>query len=416
MRHLLREEGLEEAVEVDSAGTGSWHVGHSPDERATGAARARGIELAGAARQVTRADFEAFDLILAMDRANWEELRGMAPDADARERVRLLREYDPEAVVAGDLEVPDPYYGGPEGFEDVIDLVPPELAVATGAALGVEVVGGGDVSGGCLNDAWRLELGDGRSAFVKTSADAPPGSYATEAAGLRWLAEAGATGVPAVLAVSDPPDGEPVGGPRFLALEWIDAGRLDSSGEERLGRELAALHEAGAERFGGDGPLAIGPLAVPNGPAADWVELYAEHRLRPLARQAAERGALPDGTQALIDRLCARLPELAGPAEPPARLHGDLWAGNVMADTTGRPYLIDPAAHGGHREADLAMLRLFGGPGERCFAAYREAAPLAEGHGDRIELWQLFPLLVHAVLFGGGYGASVARIARRYVG
>lgn len=123
MRHLVRAEGLEGIVEIDSAGTGSWHAGHPPDERSTGAARERGIELAGCARQVEVADFESFDLILAMDRANYDELLAMAPNADLRERVKLLREYDPEAVTAGELEVPDPYYGGADGFEDVLDLV-----------------------------------------------------------------------------------------------------------------------------------------------------------------------------------------------------------------------------------------------------------------------------------------------------
>jgi len=123
MRHLLREEGLEDAVELDSAGTGSWHVGHAPDERATLAAQGRGIELAGAARQVTSDDFEAFDLILAADRSNHADLRALAPDDDARERVRLLREYDPEAVAANELEVPDPYYGADDGFDEVLDVV-----------------------------------------------------------------------------------------------------------------------------------------------------------------------------------------------------------------------------------------------------------------------------------------------------
>ncbi|HEX2071068.1 MAG TPA: low molecular weight protein-tyrosine-phosphatase [Thermoleophilaceae bacterium] len=123
MRHLLEQEGLVEAVELDSAGTGSWHVGHAPDERATAAARERGIALNGAARQVDAADFDAYDLILAMDRANHDDLLALAPDEDARERVKLLREYDPEAVAAGQLEVPDPYYGGADGFEDVFDLV-----------------------------------------------------------------------------------------------------------------------------------------------------------------------------------------------------------------------------------------------------------------------------------------------------
>ena len=123
MRHLVAEHDLGHAVEIDSAGTGSWHVGHPPDERATGAARERGIELGGRARQFDVADFEAFDLILAMDRANYDELHARAPQDGARERVRLLREFDPDAVAATELEVPDPYYGGPEGFDDVLDLV-----------------------------------------------------------------------------------------------------------------------------------------------------------------------------------------------------------------------------------------------------------------------------------------------------
>ena len=123
MRHLLVEDGLVEAVELDSAGTGDWHVGHAPDHRSAGAAAGRGIELTGAARQVAPADFESFDLILAMDRSNHDDLLALAPHDDARERVRLLREYDPEAVAAGEFEVPDPYYGGDDGFEDVLDLV-----------------------------------------------------------------------------------------------------------------------------------------------------------------------------------------------------------------------------------------------------------------------------------------------------
>jgi fructosamine-3-kinase len=113
--------------------------------------------------------------------------------------------------------------------------------------------------------------------------------------------------------------------------------------------------------------------------------------------------------------VCERIADLAGPPEPPARLHGDLWGGNVLAGADGRARLIDPAAYGGHREVDLAMLRLFGAPSERVFAAYAEAAPLADGHDERVALWQLFPLLVHAALFGGSYGASVERAAVRYV-
>jgi protein-tyrosine phosphatase len=123
MRDLLRREGLEDAIAIDSAGTGGWHAGEPPDRRSTAAAHARGIVMDGAARQVAAEDFATHDLLLAADARNVAELRAVAPDAEAAARVRLLREFDPEAVAAGDLDVPDPYYGGLRGFEHVLDLV-----------------------------------------------------------------------------------------------------------------------------------------------------------------------------------------------------------------------------------------------------------------------------------------------------
>jgi protein-tyrosine phosphatase len=123
MRALVREAGLENSIVLDSAGTGGWHVGSPPDERATETARARGIVLEGAARQVRSDDFDDFDLILAMDGSNLAELRRLAPDERAASRVRMLREFDPASAGLEDLDVPDPYYGGPSGFEDVLDLV-----------------------------------------------------------------------------------------------------------------------------------------------------------------------------------------------------------------------------------------------------------------------------------------------------
>ena len=127
------------------------------------------------------------------------------------------------------------------------------------------------------------------------------------------------------------------------------------------------------------------------------------------------RDAIDAADGAAIERVCARIESLAGPAEPVARLHGDLWSGNLLAGADGQPWLIDPAAYGGHREVDLAMLRLFGDPGAEACAAYDEAYPLSDGHAERVALWQLLPLLVHAVLFGGGYGRSAGSAARRYV-
>ena len=123
MRHLLREQGLEDEIQIDSAGTGGWHAGDPPDRRATAAARRRGIVLEGAARKVTAADFDDYDLLLAADRENLADLRAIAPSDEARAKVRLLREFDPGSAGAPDLDVPDPYYGGPDGFEDVLDLV-----------------------------------------------------------------------------------------------------------------------------------------------------------------------------------------------------------------------------------------------------------------------------------------------------
>jgi len=213
----------------------------------------------------------------------------------------------------------------------------------------------------------------------------------------------------AYAAADEPPS------PRFLALEWIERGRSDASSDEHLGRGLAALHAAGAPAFGGEHDLVLGPLTLPNAPLDDWPEFYATRRLEPVAQIAAARGALPADAPAVLDRLIGRLGELCGPAEPPARLHGDLWSGNVMTGSDGRRWLIDPAVYGGHREIDLAMLRLFGAPGPGLLAAYEEVAPLAAGHEERVELYQVLPLLTHAALFGGGWGASALSAMRRYV-
>ena len=230
--------------------------------------------------------------------------------------------------------------------------------------------------------------------FSKSRPIPLPGEYATEAAGLRWLGEAGVP-VPEIVEVTE----------ERLVLERIEAGATDP---ERLGRDVAAMHLAGAPLFGSLPPGAPGPFRIaevefPDGESDEWPGFYAEHRLLPLARHAAS-----------VEAVCERIEDLAGPPEPPARLHGDLWGGNVAGN-----HLIDPAAHGGHREIDLAMLRLFGNPArppERFLAAYQEVAPLSEGWQDRVDLYQLLPLLVHAELFGGGYGRQAEAAARRYAG
>jgi fructosamine-3-kinase len=275
------------------------------------------------------------------------------------------------------------------------------MTLPPGASV-VRRVGGGDI-----NEAFEITLGDGARAFVKTRAEAAPGEYRSEAAGLSWLAQPGALRTPRVLEIDD----------GYLALQWVEPGRLDAAGAEELGRGLAATHAAGADRFGaidGEGESRFGSLGLPNETADDWARFYAERRLRPLARIASDRDALSSTTIATVERVCGRLSELVGPPEPPARLHGDLWSGNVMADIDGRPWLIDPSAYGGHREVDLAMLRLFGAPSPSVFDAYEEIAPLADGWRERVELYQLLPLMVHALLFGGSYRSAVDRVADAY--
>lgn len=280
----------------------------------------------------------------------------------------------------------------------------PELRAAVGAAVGSDVEATARLGGGDVAESYRVELADGRTVFAKTHRRPPPGFFTTEAAGLRWLREAGAVAVPEVLGVSDEP--------AMLVLEWIDEGRPMRSTEAELGRALARLHMAGAPSFGREDRRTTGSRALPNDPCDSWVEFYATRRLEPLARLAGDAGALPDESLRLLDRVTARLDELGGPPEPPARLHGDLWAGNRIVDTAGRSWLIDPAAHGGHREFDLAMMRLFGGFGRECFEAYEEVAPLADGWEARVPLHQLAPLVVHAIKFGGGYVGATDRALR----
>ncbi|MCA9530989.1 MAG: fructosamine kinase family protein [Myxococcales bacterium] len=287
------------------------------------------------------------------------------------------------------------------------------LSAALEAALGARVVAAGAVGGGDINDAYRASLSDGRVLFVKTHARAPAGMFAAEARGLRWLRDAGALRVPEVCACADRGEAEREHGPWFLALEWVEPAPRAPDFDERLGRGLATLHRAGAPRFGLDADNFIGTLAQRNAPLPTWADFYRERRLRPQMERARERGLLPGRLLRELERVAAQMERLVGPEEPPARLHGDLWGGNVHVDERGAPCLIDPAVYGGHREVDLAMLRLFGGVSPRLMAAYEEVSPLAPGADERVALYQLYPLLVHVNLFGGGYVGSLEGALRR---
>lgn len=247
----------------------------------------------------------------------------------------------------------------------------------------------------------RIELADGRAAVVKR------GDVRAEAAGLAWLV------------VPDGPRIVPVldARPDRLVLAQLLSVAPATDAATAFGRALARLHAAGAPAFGAPPPggpaeATIGLAPMRNDPAPEWAPWYVRDRVLPYLRSARDAGTLDPADGAAVEEVCGRIEELAGPVEPPARLHGDLWSGNVLWTAEGAT-LIDPAAHGGHRETDLAMLALFGFPQlDAVLAGYDDEIPLAAGWRSRVPLHQLFPLLVHAVLFGGGYGSQAGATAR----
>ena len=280
---------------------------------------------------------------------------------------------------------------------------------------------------------YQVTLADGRLAFAKAAREDLGGVFEAEARGLRWLADAHAVPLPEVLGWDT----------STLAVTWLPEQAPDEHAAEQFGRDLAVLHASGAERFGtpwpgfiatlplgdrsGDtvtvaaeatvtgpadaGAEAAGPVTLISG-AGDWASWYAVKRLLPYLRRAAGTGVLTGPDTRLVEEVIRCIGELAGPPEPPRRIHGDCWSGNVLW-SGGRGWLIDPAAQGGHRETDLAMLALFGAPYlDRITGAYQEVAPLADGWRSRVPLHQLHPLLVHACLFGSSYRESVLAAAR----
>ena len=249
------------------------------------------------------------------------------------------------------------------------------------------------------------ELADGREVFAKAALGGGGGhavAFAAEANGLRWLADAGAVPVPGVLGVDKD----------LLVIELLPPGDPTRAAAREFGAGLARMHVAGAPSFGAAWPGYIASLPLDNSPGQDWDAWYAEQRIVPYMRKARDYGALSLADLSLVEAVVARIAELAGPPEPPSRLHGDLWSGNVLW-SGGRGWLIDPAAHGGHRETDLAMLALFGAPFlDEIQRGYTDTAPLADGWRERFPLHQLFPLLVHACLFGAAYASRVRAAAR----
>jgi fructosamine-3-kinase len=256
------------------------------------------------------------------------------------------------------------------------------------------------VDGGSICRTSRLTFDDGESIFAKEwpSGPAPEGFFHAEACGLRWLAEAGAVAVPEVLVET----------PGLLGMAWVEHGRPSRQAAEAFGRELAGLHRSGACSFGAPWPGYHGSQPMDNTPGqGPWHVWYSERRLLPYLRASIDRGALDASEAKRVERVASALD--GSWDEPPSRIHGDLWPGNLLWGADGRCWLVDPAAHGGHRETDLAYLRLWGGAPhlDVIFAAYREAWPPAEGWPERTAVHQLSMYLLHTALFGEAFRPGV---------
>ncbi|WP_041625269.1 fructosamine kinase family protein [Stackebrandtia nassauensis] len=260
------------------------------------------------------------------------------------------------------------------------------------------------VGGGSISVTQRLTLDDGTDVFAKFNEDGPPGLLEAETRGIAWLAEAGAP-VPHVLCATA----------EVLVSDWIDPGAPGVVAAEELGRRLAELHRFGTKTFGAPWPGFIGRLPLDNEVAErSWSGWFASRRLLPYLRDSRDNGSLSAADVAAVEAVITRIEELAPPAEPVARLHGDLWPGNIHWGRD-RAWLVDPAAHGGHRETDIALLHLWGGAPhlDRIVAAYHEMWPLPEGWRHRIPLHQLHLLLVHTAMFGSGYRDQVMDAVRQ---
>lgn len=249
--------------------------------------------------------------------------------------------------------------------------------------------------GGSINDSRIVSLKDGRCFFIKTNATSYPGMFAGEFEALSLLSEAGAIRVPCPL----------VYGENFIVLEAYQEGVKTDNWQERLGQQLANLHQkTQAIRFGFERDNYIGSTQQPNSWSDSWIDFWRDQRLGWQLHLFEAKTSTDDALLKLGDQLLAKLDELlADIDEPPVLLHGDLWSGNASADENGEPILYDPASYYGHREAEIGMMRLFGGFGPRCEAAYEEVWPLQHGSDKRIALYRLYHELNHLNLFGKSY-------------
>lgn len=264
------------------------------------------------------------------------------------------------------------------------------------------------VSGGSINAAYCLHTTSGDYMMKRNSKSAYPNMFACESAGLATIRKTQTIAVPKTILLDEFEEDS------FLVLEWIEAVRATPATSKLLGRQLADMHRHTATQFGLDADNYMGSLPQSNQKHRTWADFFINERLQPMVKIGLDKGLLNARDEAAFEKLCKTLPGLFD-EEAPALLHGDLWAGNYLIGTNQRPYLIDPAVSYGHREFDIAMTTLFGGFNREFYEAYQTSFPLAKGWQQRINLWNLYPLLLHLNLFGSGYLAQVKSCLQQYI-
>ena len=287
-------------------------------------------------------------------------------------------------------------------------MLPTSLHTHFESAFNIRILTAQPLTGGDIHRAALLTATDGQQCFLKYNLGGPSSEmFRTEALGLALLGASRVIAVPKVLGNGT------VGEYAFLLLEYIAPGLRNRRFWEEFGSSLAALHGATSAQFGFAHDNFIGSLPQSNTRHDDWQSFFSEERLLPQMHLAREHNRLTASDERLLGNLCKKVPSICSD-EPPALTHGDLWSGNFLCNTTNKPVLIDPAASFAHREMDLAMSRLFGGFDAAFYQSYEETWPLASGFEERMEIYQLYYLLVHVNLFGGGYVESVRGILRRW--
>jgi fructosamine-3-kinase len=274
--------------------------------------------------------------------------------------------------------------------------------------LGIDVAEGEvkSVSGGDINFAVQIPSNKGKLFMKYNSNSEFPDMLRTEAKGLEILSSSKCIGLPEVI------NQGAFGDWQYLVLEWIPETQKDHKFWSIFGKKLAQLHLTTSDFFGLDHDNYIGSLPQKNEKKDAWDTFYFENRLEPLMRENYDAGLFTRKERNQLERLSTQLYDIV-PAEAPALLHGDLWNGNYMSSSEG-PVLIDPSVYYGHREMDIAMMHLFGGFHPELFEAYHQFYPLEKGWEDRLEVHQLYPLLVHTSLFGSSYAQSVKAILAKY--